>query len=102
LIGPEWSASVFHHDIKVVDRSVRGIYVESAGHGIQFTPTGERIYLTLLPGGYDLVEITDRLAEVWRKNFEPAFAERRVNMPWKWGKGLMWNDPEGLRARYRP
>lgn len=100
LIGPDWSASVFHREIKFLPEKAHTIWVEPAGHGIRFTPIAGP-FLFLPSGSYKLIEITDQTVEVWRRCFEPEFSKSGVDMPWKWGQGLLWADPGELGRRLR-
>jgi len=96
LIGPNWSAAVFHHEIKFINQQAQTIHVEPAGHGIDFY-SRPGVFLWLPFGDYKLIEITNDMVDVWTREFQPIFNRNGVHMPWQWCDGLMWHNPDKVR-----
>lgn len=101
LIGPHWSASVFHSQILYHEGPVDRVYIESGGHGIQFTPTRDDAVIEYGPDGYDLVDLSNPKVWAMFEGLRETFNNQGVHLPDQWADGLMWSNPDKVRLACR-
>lgn len=95
VLGPDFSAAIFHHIVVQVPYRADRAYIQPCGHGIRF----DRIWggNALVYTTYDIVDMDDPWVDEWLMNkVKPIFNKNGVQMYDQWHYGAFKNDPRSL------